>query len=83
MKSVVADPGRYDWEGDSSLRPLTFELPPSPAGRGWRRCIDTAQPSPDDVRLRDEAAVVPRNRYLVQPRSVVLLALDGQSTTWR
>jgi len=31
--------------------PLTFELPPVPADRQqrWRRCIDTALDSPDDI----------------------------------
>ena len=31
--------------------PLTFELPPVPAGSqtAWRRCIDTALASPDDI----------------------------------
>src|SRR4030095_7966962 len=31
--------------------PLTFELPPVPAANQyrWRRCIDTARGSPDDI----------------------------------
>jgi len=55
--------------------PLTFELPPTPAsGRGWQRCIDTALPSPDDVRRWEMAPIVDAAVYVVQSRSIVLLA---------
>jgi isoamylase len=54
---------------------LTFELPPAPADRQpWQRCLDTALPSPDDIRSLDEAPAVATSRYVVAPRSVVLLA---------
>jgi glycogen operon protein len=55
--------------------PLTFELPPAPNGEPWRRCIDTSLDSPDDIRHWDEAPCVPPAAYVVQARSVVLLAL--------
>ena len=57
--------------------PLTFELPPVPAGgqHRWRRCIDTALNSPDDVCRWEAAPVVPHTTYVVQRRSIVLLAL--------
>jgi glycogen operon protein len=56
---------------------LTFELPPLPADhrQAWRRCIDTALDSPDDVRPWETAPVVTQATYVVQPRSVVLLVL--------
>jgi glycogen operon protein len=56
---------------------LTFELPDpaAPGGPGWRRCIDTALPSPEDIHPWADAAVVAATAYVVQPRSVVLLAL--------
>jgi glycogen operon protein len=56
--------------------PLTFELPP-PLGGGtpWRRCIDTALDPPDDARTLDQAVAVAASSYVVQPRSVVLLAV--------
>jgi isoamylase len=56
--------------------PLTFELPTLPAeGReAWRRCIDTALPTPDDICPWQDAAVVSQARYEAQPRSIVLLA---------
>ena len=55
---------------------LTFELPPAPDDlqHGWRRCIDTFLPSPDDIQRWQDAPVVLASRYTVQPRSVVLLA---------
>jgi isoamylase len=57
--------------------PLPFELPPVPAEheQGWRRCIDTALDSPDDICPWEGAPVVRRATYVAQPRSVVLLAL--------
>jgi glycogen operon protein len=56
--------------------PLTFELPPPPGVQRWRRCIDTALPSPEDIWPLDEAPMISGTHYLVEPRSVVLLALD-------
>jgi isoamylase len=63
--------------------PLTFELPPVAAERGqmWRRCIDTALASPDDIRTWDTAPVVGEATYVVQPRSVVALALALEGIT--
>ena len=55
--------------------PLTFELPPSPNGQRWRRCIDTALPSPDDIRRWPEAPAVDGEMYSLQSRSVAVLAL--------
>src|SRR5256886_335277 len=57
--------------------PLTFELPPVPADRQqrWRRCIDTALDSPDDICPWETAPAVTQATYVAQPRSVVLLAL--------
>jgi glycogen operon protein len=55
--------------------PLTFELPPLSAEPRWRRCIDTALDSPDDICPWESAPVVRQATYEVQPRSVVVLAL--------
>jgi isoamylase len=65
--------------------PLTFEVPPVPAEseQTWRRCIDTALASPDDIYPWEKAPSVVEAAYMVQPRSVVLLSLalqaDGES----
>jgi isoamylase len=62
---------------NSYWEPLTFELPPLPPDgqQGWRRCIDTALNSPDDICPWQNAPAVTQAAYLAQPRSVVLLAL--------
>ena len=61
--------------------PLTFELPPGPPGSDqfWRRCVDTALASPDDFQPWENAPFVEQATYVVQPRSLVLLALALQA----
>jgi glycogen operon protein len=74
--------GRFLLHGifNAYWEPLTFELPPVPEGgrERWRRCIDTALASPDDINPWDQALSVAEARYVAQPRSVVLLALALQ-----
>jgi len=55
--------------------PLTFELPPLPAGgaQQWRRWIDTNCPSPNDICSWSVAPVVSESVYRVGSRSVVAL----------
>jgi len=53
--------------------PLSFQLPPSAAGRPWRRWIDTFLDSPQDVVDWEQATAVAGDTYRAQPRSVVLL----------
>jgi glycogen operon protein len=56
--------------------PLAFEVPAQPTPeQQWRRCIDTALASPDDILPVEEAAIFSGTRYVAQPRSVVLFAL--------
>lgn len=54
---------------------LTFELPsvPGAESQGWRRVIDTSQPTPDDICAWEDAPVVAEPSYQVGPRSIVLL----------
>ena len=78
--------GRFLLHGifNAYWEPLTFELPPVPPAPGpthrWRRCIDTALPSPDDIAAWDAAPAVEQTTYVVQPRSVALLALALQES---
>jgi len=58
---------------NSYWEPLTFELPPA-GPQPWRRCIDTALPSPHDIQELAGAPAVQQPVYVAQPRSVVLLA---------
>jgi glycogen operon protein len=55
--------------------PLEFELPPVQGGDNnrWRRWIDTALDSPDDIVPWQEAPSVPGSPYRVEARSVVVL----------
>ena len=50
--------------------PLEFELP---SGKAWRRWLDTALPSPDDVCEWSAAPAVTGSTYRVGARSVVML----------
>jgi isoamylase len=62
--------------------PLTFELPPVSAEhrQGWRRCIDTALDSPDDICTWECAPVISQGKYQAQPRSVVLLVTTFETS---
>ncbi len=56
--------------------PLMFELPPpDESWQLWRRYIDTALESPDDMCSWETAPILKDAAYLVQPRSGVLLGL--------
>jgi len=68
--------GHYSLHGmiNAYWEPLSFELPPAASG-AWRRCIDTALISPDDIRPWSEAPAHPQSSYLVSARSLVLVAL--------
>jgi isoamylase len=71
--------GRFLLHGllNAYWEPLAFEIPPVPgeSPHTWRRCIDTALTSPDDIQPWDTGAPILDSPYLVQPRSIVLLAL--------
>jgi isoamylase len=60
--------------------PLTFELPSiaEQGSRRWRRWIDTFLPSPDDICDWGDAPIVSQSRYVVEPRSLVLLVTTPQ-----
>ena len=53
-------------------QPLEFELP-NLEGAAWRRWIDTAVESPNDIVPWDESPPVPGEHYHVADRSVVML----------
>ncbi len=52
---------------------LSFELPPLPRGFVWKRLIDTALPSPQDIVTADRAATISAPCYPSVCRSVVVL----------
>jgi glycogen operon protein len=58
--------------------PLEFELPPEGWSRagGWRRWIDTAQESPNDIVAWQTAPTVSERAYRAEARSVVVFFAD-------
>ncbi|MCE9592183.1 MAG: glycogen debranching protein GlgX [Planctomycetes bacterium] len=56
---------------------LDFELPNLEGGRPWRRWIDTALDSPQDIVPWQAASPVPGATYRAQAHSVVMLFTDG------
>ena len=65
---------------NASWEALTFQLPAVPGPRArWRRCIDTSLASPDDVRRWEEAPPVEAAAYVVQPRTIALIARAARS----
>ena len=63
---------------------LDFELPPGPddAASGWRRWVDTALESPEDiVEISASAPLVRGTHYRVMPRSTAILfmPIDARS----
>jgi len=58
--------------------PLDFELPKLDDGGSWRRWIDTALDSPDDIVHWDKAARVKSDTYRVGDRSVVMLYANSK-----
>jgi glycogen operon protein len=58
--------------------PLPFRLPRSPSGRPWRRVIDTALPSPNDIVGLDEGPHVPAHlQYVLAPYSMLVLITEA------
>jgi glycogen operon protein len=62
--------------------PLEFDLPPRKSGEGnpWRRWIDTALESPNDIVDWNQAPEVDGSIYHAEPRSVAALILHEPST---
>jgi glycogen operon protein len=59
--------------------PLTFTLPDAAFGKeGWRRWIDTAQPSPADIVPWDQAVAVDQRQAHLAPRSLMVLIAGHQ-----
>jgi len=53
--------------------PLEFELPQPENGASWRRWIDTALASPQDIVPWQESPAISNMTYRAEPRSVVVL----------
>ncbi len=58
--------------------PLKFRIPPAPTRRRWRRMIDTALPSPDDIVPTENGPVVPEGSvYTVAAFSTLVLISEA------
>jgi glycogen operon protein len=63
---------------NSWVKPLAFEIPPSPSGRPWRRAVDTALLSPEDVVGLDEGPPVGLGSfYELAPYSMIVLISEA------
>ena len=57
---------------------LPFRIPLSPTGRMWRRVVDTALASPQDlVASEDGPAVAANTQYAVAPYSLIVLISEA------
>ncbi|GCE16264.1 hypothetical protein [Dictyobacter kobayashii] len=52
---------------------LDFEIPVPARGKVWKRIIDTAIVSPDDILPEDQAAIIAESSYGLEAHSVVVL----------
>jgi isoamylase len=56
---------------------LNFTVPPSPTGRKWRKLVDTAAVSPQDILGEGRGAVVtPKSKLTVESFAIVILISD-------
>jgi isoamylase len=57
---------------------LRFNIPAAPTGRPWRRAVDTALPSPEDIMGDEEGPGVPvLHVYPVQAHSMIILVSEA------
>jgi glycogen operon protein len=68
------------WTANAYWEPLEFDLPPVPAGcRGqWQHWVDTAREPPEDICEWREGLPVTGDHLELQPRSLVILVLQGR-----
>ena len=66
---------------NSYWQALAFTLPPvfGDSGQGWHRLMDTSLQSPNDLVMQNEGVAVEGSKYLVNPRSIVMLHYDNSS----
>jgi glycogen operon protein len=63
---------------NSWIDPVEFRIPHSPTGRAWRRVIDTALPSPEDIVEDATGPLVPFEKpYRVQAHSMLVLMSEA------
>ncbi len=66
------------WLLNAWWQPLAFQVPAPQAGYGpWRRAVDTARESPQDICLGAAAPAVGSASISVEPRSCIVLVADA------
>jgi isoamylase len=69
---------RFHFILNAYWEPLDFELPKLEGGGSWRRWIDTALESPQDIAPWQTAPAVAGGTYRAEARSVVMLFADAK-----
>ncbi len=65
---------------NASPEPMEFRIPAAPSGRPWRRAVDTALPSPDDIIEEDRRPPVPvPGTYTVRGHAMLILISEANS----
>jgi isoamylase len=66
---------------NASHESLDFRIPAAPSGRAWRRAVDTALASPDDIVAEDLGPRVPiLQTYPVRGHSMIILVSEAASS---
>lgn len=60
---------------------LDFEIPLSSKEKAWKRIIDTALESPDDIVQQEQALYITENKYGLEPHSIVVLVSAKRPST--
>ena len=57
---------------------LDFRIPAAPSGRAWRRAVDTALASPEDILAEDHGPRIPvLQTYPVRAHSMIILVSEA------
>jgi glycogen operon protein len=75
---LKAESLRFHFILNAYWEPLEYELPRLEIGDSWRRWIDTALDSPQDIVPWGEASPISGVTYRAAPRSVVMLFAGGK-----
>lgn len=71
---TVQEPAALGLLFNADGQEVRFRLPAPPGNRRWLLAVDTAKPSPHDIRAEGEESALERpDSYRMQPRSMVIL----------
>ena len=61
---------------NSYWKPLKFELPPVDPDAPWKKVLNSAEPSPEDIIPYENAPEITDTEFTVESRSVITLVTD-------